>query len=92
MRIDLNNLSLGNVGRDVNGKKVAGKASGPASPQDKATFSSDSLDVPSLEAQVLGMPEVRQDKVDTLRGTVQNGQYTIEPDKIAQAILEQNKK
>jgi len=87
MRIDLNQLSLGNVGRELNAKKSAGKASSSASPEDKASFSSDSLDLPSLEAQVLASPEVRQEKVDALRAGIQNGQYKAEPDKIAQAIV-----
>jgi len=92
MRIDLNQLSLGNVGNEVNGKKVAGKHSGSTSPEDKASFSSDSLDIPSLEAQVLASPDIRQDKVEALRQAIQNGEYSVEPDKIAQAILQQNKR
>ena len=92
MRIDLNQLSLGNVGREVSGKKAAGKASGPVGPQDKASFSSDSLDIPTLEAQVLASPEVRQDKVEALRQAIQNGQYKVEPDKIAQAIIQHNRR
>jgi negative regulator of flagellin synthesis FlgM len=91
MRIDLNQLSLGNIGREVNGKKTAGKASGPAAPEDKATFSSDSLDLPTLEAQALALPEVRQDKVDALRQAIQNGDYKVDPEKIAQAIIRHNK-
>jgi len=91
MRIDLNQLSLGNVGRDENGKKVGGKSSSPSTPQDKATFSSDSLDLPSLEAQVMASPELRTDKIMALRQAIQNGEYTVEPDKVAQAILQQTK-
>ena len=89
MRIDLNQLSLGNVEREENGKKVAAKSSSAVSPEDKATLSSDTLDLPSLEAQVLASPEVRADRVEALRQAIQNGEYAIEPDKIAQAILQQ---
>jgi flagellar biosynthesis anti-sigma factor FlgM len=89
MRIDLNQLSLGNVEREENGKKVAAKSSSAVSPEDKATLSSGSLDLPSLEAQVLASPEVRADRVEALRQAIQNGEYAIEPDKIAQAILQQ---
>jgi len=90
MRIDLNQLSLGNVGREVNGKKITGKQSGPVSPEDKASFSSDALDLPSLEAQALSSPGIRQDKVEALRQAIQRGEYKVEPDKIAHAILQQN--
>lgn len=92
MRIDLNQLSLGNVGREVSGKKASGKASEPVDPEEKASFTSDSLDIPSLEAQVLASPEVRQDKMEALRQAIQNGQYKVEPDKIAQAIIQHNKR
>jgi len=88
MRIDLNQVSLGNVGREVNGKKAAGKASGAASPEDKASFSSDNLDLASLEAQALASPSVRQDRVEALRQAIQNGEYKLEPEKIAHAILQ----
>jgi len=92
MRIDLNQLSLGNVGNEVNGKKVGGKSSGATSPQDKAIFSSDSLDLASLQAQALAMPPVRQDRVEALRQAIQNGEYQVDPDKIAQSILQQNRR
>ena len=37
-------------------------------------------------------PSVRQDKVDALRQQIQNGDYKVDADEIAQAILKQNKR
>ena len=91
MRIDLNSISLNNIEREEKPKKAAGKQSGTPNIEDKATLSSDALSVSSLEAQVLATPEVRQDKVEALRQQVQNGQYKVDPDQIAKAILKHNK-
>jgi len=91
MRIDLNPISLNNVEREEKSKKAAGKHSGAANIEDKATLSSDSLDTSALEAQVLASPEVRQDKVEALRQQVQNGQYKVDADAVAKSILKYNK-
>jgi negative regulator of flagellin synthesis FlgM len=91
MRIDLNSISLNNIEREDKAKKAAGKQSGAANIEDKATLSSDSLDTSALEAQALASPEVRQDKVEALRQQVQNGQYKVDADEIAKSILKYNK-
>jgi negative regulator of flagellin synthesis FlgM len=91
MRIDLNSISLNNVEREEKPKKASGKQSGAANIEDKATLSSEALDITSLEAQVHATPEVRHDKVEALRQQVQNGQYKVDPDQIAKAILKHNK-
>ena len=67
------------------------RQSGGANIEDKATLSSDSLNTSTLEAQVMAMPEVRQDKVEALRQQVQNGQYKVDADEIAKSILKYNK-
>jgi flagellar biosynthesis anti-sigma factor FlgM len=40
-----------------------------------------------LQAQALATPEVRQDKIQTLRDAIRNGSYEIDPAKIADAML-----
>jgi negative regulator of flagellin synthesis FlgM len=91
MRIDLNSISLNNIEREDKPKKAAGKQSGGANIEDKATLSSGSLDTSALEAQVLASPEVRQAKVEALRQQVQNGEYKVDADAVAKSILKYNK-
>jgi negative regulator of flagellin synthesis FlgM len=91
MRIDLNSISLNNIEREEKPKKAAGKHSGGANIEDKATLSSGSLDTSALEAQVLASPEVRQAKVEALRQQVQNGEYKVDADAVAKSILKYNK-
>jgi negative regulator of flagellin synthesis FlgM len=87
MRIDLTRISLQNVEREEKTKKAGGKGPSAPSVEDKASLSVDTLSVSSLQAQALATPEVRQDKVEALRQQVQNGQYHVDPEHIAQAIL-----
>jgi flagellar biosynthesis anti-sigma factor FlgM len=91
MRVDLNAISLNSVEREDKTKKAGGKAASAANVEDTASLSVDTLSISSLEAQALATPEVRQDKVDALRQSIQNGQYQVDPEQIAQAILRQNK-
>jgi negative regulator of flagellin synthesis FlgM len=92
MRIDLNNISLNGVERDDKAKKAGSKAPSAPGVEDKTSLSADALSVSSLEAQVMAAPPIRQDKVDALRQSIQNGDYKVEPDKIARAILEHNQR
>lgn len=92
MRIDLNNVLLNSVEREDKTRKTASKAPSAPSVEDKASLSVDTLSVSSLETQAMAAPAVRQDKIDALRQAIQNGEYKVEPDKVAQAILEHNKR
>lgn len=92
MRIDLNNILLNSVEREDKTRKAASKAPNAPSVEDKASLSVDTLSVSSLEAQAMAAPAVRQDKIDALRQAIQNGEYKVEPEKVAHAILEQNKR
>jgi len=89
MRIDLSNISLNGVQPDDKTRKAGSKAPSTPNVEDKASLSVDTLSLSSLTAQALAAPPVRQDKVEALRQSIQNGEYKVEPDKIARAILEQ---
>ncbi len=92
MRIDLTNIRFQGVERDDKTRKAGSKAASAPSVEDKASLSTDALSVSALEAQAMNTPPVRQDKVEALRQSIQNGDYRIEADKIAHAILEQNQR
>jgi negative regulator of flagellin synthesis FlgM len=90
MRIDLTNISLHGVEREDKTRRAGSKAPSTPNVEDKASLSVDSLSVSALEAQAMNAPEIRQDKVEALRQSIQNGEYKVEPEKIARAILEHN--
>jgi len=89
MRIDLNSILLNATERDEKTRNAGSKA---PSVEDKTSLSVDTLSISSLEAQAMTTPQIRQDKVEALRQSVQNGDYKVEPDKIARAILEHNQR
>jgi len=60
--------------------------------EDKATLSFDHASVDALASQAMSSTEVRQDRVDALRQAISNGQYKVEPDKIAEAMLQESPK
>jgi flagellar biosynthesis anti-sigma factor FlgM len=92
MRIDLTNIRFQGLERDDKAKKAGSKAASTPNIEDKASLSTDALSVSALEAQAMSTPPIRQDKVEALRQSIQNGDYRIEADKIAHAILEQNQR
>jgi flagellar biosynthesis anti-sigma factor FlgM len=69
----------------------SGQASTQGEAQDWTSFRSDSNSVLSLTSQALSSPEVRQGTVDALRGSVNSGQYQLDPGKIADAISSSGK-
>jgi flagellar biosynthesis anti-sigma factor FlgM len=58
-----------------------------SSAADKSAVSEDRVTLSALASQALGMPEVRQGTVDSLKQSISNGQYQLDPHEIADAIL-----
>ena len=56
--------------------------------EDRATLSGDSAT--ALAAKALAVGEIRQDKVEALRQAIENGEYRIEPSRIAEAMIRQS--
>ncbi|HEY1800677.1 MAG TPA: flagellar biosynthesis anti-sigma factor FlgM [Terriglobales bacterium] len=94
MKIDLNSLNLNNSSLDRTSLNQAQHSATSeigaegTQGQDSASLSLDQASIQSLQTQTLSTPEVRQDKVDALRQAIANGQYGIEPDKIADAMIQ----
>lgn len=55
--------------------------------QDEAKLSSTSSNILSLSARAMAEPEVRADRVNALRSAVEDGSYSAEPQKIADAMF-----
>ena len=86
MRIDSNfPLQRGNEPEKSNKSSVSGKFA-PSTDESK-DLGGDSVTLSSLASKALDTPEVRQDKVDSLRTAIQNGSYTVDPDQTADAML-----
>jgi negative regulator of flagellin synthesis FlgM len=93
MRIDLYNTAATQAETLADAKQVKAQnlsvpdASGEG---DRTTLTSGAGSVESLVSQALTSPEVRQSKVESLQQAVSSGQYQIDPDKIAGAMIDEH--
>ena len=82
MRIDGYNPAANDVSSDASlpqaGAQSVTQTAG-ASEQDRATLSSDSASPSSLASIALNSPEVRQDKIDSLSQSINNGETWTQP-------------
>jgi flagellar biosynthesis anti-sigma factor FlgM len=89
MRIGLNQPDPQSISAEQAQKSstTAANQSQPSSTAGKSAVSEDRVTLSALATQALGMPEVRQGTVDSLRQSINNGEYQLDPDEIADAIL-----
>jgi flagellar biosynthesis anti-sigma factor FlgM len=89
MRIGLNTTDPQSISAgQANKSSTAATNQSELSPAgDKIALSQDKVTLSALATQALGQPEVRQDLVDSLRQSVSSGQYNLDPNEIADAIL-----
>jgi negative regulator of flagellin synthesis FlgM len=94
--------SRSNAAGDARGSKAsrpavgdaAGGAAGsapratPSGPSDAVTLSADASKIISLEAKLRGLPEIDQPRVDRIRTAIANGDYHVDPRRVAQKFLE----
>ena len=90
MRIDLFNTAASQLANEQSSQVNVQNAakSGHSDVEDHATLTSDSVSVSSLVSTALNSPSVRQDKVDSLRQSINGGQYELDPEKIAASIVD----
>jgi negative regulator of flagellin synthesis FlgM len=93
MRIDLSSSSAGELSSELSTQQVGTPntaQAGKAGAEDRATLTSDSVSVHSLVSTALASPEIRQDKVDSLRLSVSSGQYELDPARIAASMVDEH--
>jgi flagellar biosynthesis anti-sigma factor FlgM len=93
MRIDLSQVTPGQVSSEQNTKKVSDQqlsASETADSLDRTTFTSDSSSVGSLVGKAMSSPEIRQDLVAQLKQAVNSGQYKLDPAAIASSMIDEH--
>ncbi len=91
MRVNLSGPVAGQIASEKDSKQVSGenRVTNLSISQDRTTLSSDTVAVSSLASKAMETAPIRQEKVDSLRQAVDSGQYKLEPDKIAEAMLQE---
>lgn len=97
MKVELNGTdgsNLSGVHSAQPGQGMAPAASnadlGPAAAEDRTTLTADAASVKALTSKAMTSSEVREEKVQALRQAVMNGDYKIEPEKIAEAMIRES--
>ncbi len=94
MRLDFTNFGAesaeqgktGRAGQSEDVENTASSSASNASGIDQATFSYDPTKVETLKAKVLAQPDIREAKVQALQRAIGNGEYSVPPGQIAEAI------
>lgn len=68
-------------------KSERSSASKAALPTDRVVLSAGSLDVQKARDVIAQTPEVRADKVQTLKEDIASGQYQVDPHRIADKMM-----
>jgi negative regulator of flagellin synthesis FlgM len=91
MRIDLNQAAS-QIANESNPKPVDAEnvaASDLANSGDRTTLTSTQQSLNSLVSTAMSSPEVRQDRVDSLKQAISDGTYELDPEKIAASMIDE---
>ena len=87
MRIDLRFDNVQSVEAQKTARERSVATEWSPGRQDEAKLSSASSNIFSLSTRAMAEPEVRADRVNALRAAVEDCSYSVEPQKIADAML-----
>ena len=94
MRIDLTNAAASHISSEPTAEHLKGRPaitnSMPAEHGDRTTFSAHTQPVNSLVNQAMQSPEIRQEKVESLKAAVSSGKYQLNPAEIAQSMIDEH--
>jgi negative regulator of flagellin synthesis FlgM len=93
MRIDLNQAAASQIASETSPKQVNAEnatASGLAAGEDRTTLTSTQQSLNALVSTAMSSPDVRQDRVDSLKQSISNGTYELDPEKIAASMIDEH--
>ena len=91
MRIDLNQAAS-QIANESNSKPVDAEsvaASDLANSDDRTTLTSTQQSLNALVSTAMSSPEVRQDRVDSLKQAISDGTYELDPEQIASSMIDE---
>ena len=92
MRIDITQAAASHISSEPTAEQVKARQNtetAPAPHEDRATFSAHSQSLRSLVEAAMSSPEVRQDKIDSLKAAVSSGKYELDSAKIAASMIDE---
>jgi negative regulator of flagellin synthesis FlgM len=92
MRIDLNQAAASQIANEATPTQVNAEnspASGLGEAGDRTTLTSTRQPLNELVHAAMSSPEIRQDRVDSLKQSIDNGTYELDPAKIASSMIDE---
>lgn len=91
MRVDLVNSAASQIASEA-GAQPSNVRNTPDAVDsgDRTTLTSGSASVSSLVSEAMNTPSIRSDKVASLQQSISSGQYHIDPDQIAGAMIDEH--
>jgi negative regulator of flagellin synthesis FlgM len=92
MRIDLNQAAASQITNEAMPKQPSIEellASDPGNSGDRTTLTSTPQPLNELVRNAMSSPEIRQDRVDSLKQSIDNGTYELDPAKIASSMIDE---
>jgi negative regulator of flagellin synthesis FlgM len=93
MRIDLNQAAASQIANEATPKQVNAEnfaASDLGNTGDRTTLTSTQQSLNALVSTAMSSPEIRQDRVDSLKQAISSGQYELDPEKIASSMIDEH--
>ena len=93
MRIDLFNSQATQISGQPSSTKVKGQGAAASDVDgggDHATLTSGSGSISGLVSEAMSSPAIRQDKVQALQHAISHGQYKLDPQQIAGAMIDEH--
>jgi negative regulator of flagellin synthesis FlgM len=93
MRIEISNAAASHIGGEPATKRVNVQNAAVSESDgsgDRTTLTSGSGSVSALVSEAMSSPDVRQDKVQSLQQSISSGQYKLDPDQIAGAMIDEH--
>jgi negative regulator of flagellin synthesis FlgM len=92
MRIDLNQAVASQIANEAAPKQVNAEdfaSINPGNAGDRTTLTSTQQSLNALVSTAMSSPEIRQDRVDSLKQAIANGTYELNPGKIASSMIDE---
>lgn len=92
MRIDLTQATTSQIASEPSSKPLGaqGATVSDAAGEDRTTLSSTRQSLSTLVSSAMSSPEIRQDKVDSLKQAIVSGKYELDPNKIAESMIDEH--
>ncbi len=83
----INGINIGEIRRKYAKQSQQIDKSNNSKPKDSMSISNKAKQVSGIEKKLAEIPDIRQDKVDSIKNAIENGEYHVDSKAIAKKIL-----